>query len=256
MIRDLDRSKTAALDRSKFFRHGRDYAILADELQARLSGSGQPYSILDVGIGNGEESLSIMAVANSIARRNGISLDRLVTLRLLDMRPAQQIIVQDGLGKAYMPRGATAAIGLAFTEGMDLSGGELVPVHIPEIQKFPESFELRGGENRFVAPLVRYVQRKVVTSPYIGVNVEEFVAGRAEQYDAIFFNNVLTHLKGDRPAVVRGLLESLRSNGLLFMHSSAHDLDTKGVEGSRKFMAENPEFSYLANAGPAVYRKS
>lgn len=259
----VDYSRISAIDRSKFFRHKKDYAILKAYLEERCLETPdvewEPLDALVVGVGHLEEPLSILATCAETAKnlsesRIGVRLPRdLITLTLVDSRTRTEIKPIYSLGKGYGD--ANNPYPASFLTEEQRKTLSPHPLNSSRVSKYSAGFELIDGEYHFSEEVQREA-RAAMHKGNFSTRIQDFIAENCTQYPIIFFNNVITHLGAEGEQVAYDLTtKTLKDDGIIFMHHSKDICDSKGVCGTAKMITKNPKFAHLRKIGPAVYRR-
>lgn len=259
----FDHSRISAADRSHFFRHQPDYALLKNYLETRYINTGRvhwsPVELLAVGAGNLEEPLSILATGAETAaslQTEGlaIQLPDLLTLHLVELRDREELSPTYSFGYRYgFARDNTP--GAAFLTDEEKEALPRYPFKPQFIDDYPAGFELKDGEYRFSEEVITLAKEAVQRGRF-STRIQDFIRDDTARYPVIFFNHVLTHLGPEGERVAYDLTtKTLERDGIIFMHSSRYITDPTGTSGTAKMVDHNPRFAHLQQIGPAVYKK-
>lgn len=271
------KSENAQLERSKIFRYPKDNALLNQEF-SEAGKEGRRESVLVIGVGNLEEPLSYMAMAERAGRAQGKSVSEMADLSMVDIRSSAEIVPKYGLGKVYeSPAGVQFGGAFVTEETRDQytkkarkpnSGYEDIFTYNEQ----SDEFEFKKEVREFVNQAVRNPEKTHFNTP-----IESYIEDHPdEQYDIVACNNVLQHLGGSsqykspfREAglplgsyekyfnVVKGIIGKVSPNGLLFIHTggSVKGFDPVSENGD-EVLAWIPEFNdQFERVQKGVYRR-
>lgn len=165
------------LERSQFFRHKYQYEIFDNELDKKLKEKDQ-VNFLTIGIGNLEEPLSFLSVAEKHAQEQEQNIQDILDLKMVDIRDKDEIKTEKNLGK-------------------DAFGN----IREPD-QAYKKSFDIiktgkNKGEYQFNDNITTYISKKFNDPNKTKLNtpVEEFLNEHGnKKYDFVACNNVLQWL--------------------------------------------------------------
>lgn len=250
------------MDRSEFFRYPKDSDIIKSLIREAFL-RGEKCNSLIIGVGNMEEPLSFLALAQQVANGEGKSLEELIDLEIVEIRPLDQIQPEYGLGKIY---GGGAGISKAFLTEETLAQYQERP-RLPN-PEYADIFAYndQSQEYQFSDEIIAFLQKITADEAkgHFGTAVEDFVLEDRLQHDLVVCNNVFQHIGGisqykspfrDRGlpteqyatflSVVRGVLGKVKPGGTLISHtegSIANGEDPFAKHGSKEIFSLIDDF--------------
>lgn len=240
----------AHLDRSEFFRHRKDFQTFARIVEKHNRDDG-PLKLLVIGVGNMEEPISLLAVAQE--KLGDGKLDEDIDMEIVEIRSRNEVSPRYRLGRQLFMA---------------------APV---QPQCCPDSFVLVDGEYEPVPEIKDYLTRATENDAraHFGTPVENYTRTNPGQFDVVCCNNVIQHLGGiegySSPyksvpgeqtharyyQELSRILNLVKVGGVIFLHapSPGDKFDTKS-KGTRIILAEVPTFNEeFEEIMPAVYRR-
>ncbi len=245
-LQQIDRhtSTRSAIDRSKFFRYPQDLLVIESEAE-RILKTPWKLDMLEIGVGNLEESVSYVGAVGRAAAKSGKSIEDALTLSMVELRKRSDVQARYSLGKQ-----PTQGVGLAFLSDAQKQTTPLKPISPPPGTEDLFTLSTQSGEYEFRGDIRAMVDTTMNDPAHssFGTPVEEFLVQNRRQYDVVACNNVLQHMGGiegyDSPYKNPGkpmeaytlylkhllrLLESVRPGGVLILHTDGSTIsDTKG----------------------------
>lgn len=241
---DSHTNTRSPIDRSKFFRYPQDLTVIESEAE-RILQTPWKLEMLEIGVGNLEESVSYVGAVGRAAAKQGKSLEDALTVSMVELRERADVRARYSLGK--MP---TQGVGLAFLSEKQKQSTSLKPIPPPPGTEDLFTLSSQSGEYEFRSDIRNVVSEAMnnLTRSSFGTSVEEFLTQNNRRYDIVACNNVLQHMGGiegyDSPYKNPGkpmeaytlyvkhvlrLLESVRPGGVLILHTDGANMsDTKG----------------------------
>ncbi len=166
-----------------------------------------PLSLLIVGVASGEEPISLLTVLNSLAEKQGKTLNYLVDLHMIDTRPPLLANEIDSKIMKWMIEDAL----------------QNNPLIVRSLQDSP------NPQMYQVKPQVQAFLQETVDDPSHSLwktSVEEYLHSNDHQrYDCITYNNVHGHIpeSEDKDSILPGLINKLNQGGILITDGDYRD---------------------------------
>lgn len=191
-------SSYSQLDRSDIFRYEKHFAIFEKNLRARLEAGTLPVRMLVIGVGNMQEPMSYLAVAQKISLETGKPLSDIVQMDTIDVRPKEE--VESNLNdrhKNYFGLGKNqGGLGMAFASAAsDLRNAPLTPNKPKKGREHAFKLSGKSGEYEFVESIQAYVRELIADEKRARFSTPVENA-EIQEYDEVSCNNVLQHMGG------------------------------------------------------------
>ena len=271
------KSDNAQLERSNIFRYPKDNAVLSQEFSEAVQ-EGRRENVLIIGIGNLEEPLSYMAMAERAGRTQGKPISEIADLTMVDIRPAEEVAPKYGLGKIYESSTGIKLGGAFMTE--QTKGQFTEKARTPEAE-YEDVFVYNeiSGEYEFNDQIKEFVSQNVQNpeKTHFNTPIESYTAKHPnDQYDIVACNNVLQHLGGvsqykspfreiglppesyqDYLNVVKGVVNKVKEGGTLIIHTGGSTKELSPMEeNGDEVLSWIPEFNdQFEQVQKGVYRR-